>query len=314
MTTLTKPHVKPFLKWAGGKGQLLNQIEKFFPQKLKTGKIKKYFEPFLGGGALFFRLSNHYDFENIFLYEINPELVMCYRTIQQDVRRLIRGLEELEEEYLSFTDAKREKFFYEMRIEYNSYLAKKFRNHFIRRSALLIFLNKTCFNGLYRVNSLGQFNVPFGRYKNPTICDEDNLCAVSEALRKAQIIKGDFELCLEHVDSQSFVYFDPPYRPISQTASFRNYSTDVFGDEQQRRLKKIFDKLDKRNAHVMLSNSDPKNINPRDNFFDDLYSQYHLARLDATRMINCHADKRGSVKEILVMNYLKASCGSYRNK
>lgn len=212
-------------------------------------------------------------------------------------------MNQLELEYFSKSDNGREKFFYEKREEFNTYLRRKASNSFIRKAALLIFLNKTCFNGLYRVNSLGEFNVPFGRYKNPTICNEDNLHAVHELLQKAEIICGDFSLCLEHADRESFVYFDPPYRPISATSNFTSYSKDTFGDSEQKQLRKVFGDLDKKGARVMLSNSDPQNSNPRDRFFDDLYKGYHIQRLNATRLINCNADRRGEIKEILVTNY-----------
>jgi len=277
MSVLITKEAKPFLKWAGGKSQLLNKFEPFLPKELTlTGKINKYFEPFLGGGAVFFWLSSSFDFDEVYLYEINSEIVMCYNTIKKDVRALIKELSSLQEEFLAKSDAKREKFFYEIRAEYNSYLIKKSKNKFIRRSASLIFLNRTCFNGLYRVNSKGEFNVPSGRYENPTICDEENLLAVSEALKNAEIICGDFELCLEKADANSFVYFDPPYRPLNKTSSFTSYSKDAFDDSHQIRLKRVFDKLDIKGALVMLSNSDPKNFNPKDNFFDYLYRAYHI--------------------------------------
>lgn len=262
----TERQVKPFLKWAGGKGQLIDQIAPYLPDAFRHGRIKNYFEPFLGGGALFFWLAEHYDFENAYLFEINPTAHICYQVIKKDVKRLIKELDQLEIEYLSKSDNGREKFFYEKREEFNVYLRRKAANNFVRRAALLILLNKTCFNGLYRVNSLGEFNVPFGRYKNPTICHEDNLYAVHELLQKAEIVCGDFGLCLENADSDSFVYLDPPYRPISTTASFTSYSKDTFDDFEQKRLRKIFGDLDKRDACVMLSNSDPKNGNPEDSF------------------------------------------------
>ena len=299
----TARQVKPFLKWAGGKGQLIEQIALYLPPALKTGRIKKYFEPFLGGGALFFWLSEQYDFESAYLYEINPAVNLCYQVIQKNVGKLIKELNQLELEYFSASEKGKEKLYYDKREEFNVFLRRKASNSVVRRTAFLIFLNKTCFNGLYRVNSQGEFNVPFGRYKNPTICNEDNLYAVSELLQKAEIFSGDFAQCLEHADNESFVYFDPPYRPISTTASFTSYSKDIFDDQEQKRLRKVYGELDKKEACVMLSNSDPKNVDPDDNFFDDLYFGYHIERLNATRLINCNAERRGSITEILVMNY-----------
>lgn len=303
MSLLLKNPVKPFLKWAGGKGQLLDQISLYLPLALKEGKIKKYFEPFLGGGALFFWLAEYYDFEETYLYEINPAVNLCYQVIKGDVKKLIKELNQLESEYISKQDSQREEYFYEKREEFNGYLKKKAANGPVRRSALLIFLNKTCFNGLYRVNSQGEFNVPFGRYPNPSICHAENLYAVHELLQRAEIIGGDFALCLEKADNQSFIYFDPPYRPISTTAGFNSYAKDAFDDSEQKRLREVFGALDKKDACVMLSNSDPKNEEFDDNFFDDLYRGYHIERLTAMRLINCNAEKRGEITEILVMNY-----------
>lgn len=302
MITATR-QVKPFLKWAGGKSQLIEQMSSFLPPSFKTGRIKKYFEPFLGGGAIYFWLADNYDFEWAYLNELNPSVAICYQTIQTNIKKLTKELELLEREYISGTDEAREKLFYDKRAEFNGFLSKKSTNSHLRRAALLIFLNKTCFNGLYRVNSKGEFNVPFGRYKNPTICNEDNLVAVHELLQKAEIMCGDFELCLAQADNDSFVYFDPPYRPISSTASFTSYSKNNFDDNEQKRLKSVFGNLDSRGADVMLSNSDPKNVDPTDDFFDDLYDKYHIERLSARRLINCNAERRGVITEILVMNY-----------
>ncbi|MDD5085987.1 MAG: DNA adenine methylase [Candidatus Omnitrophica bacterium] len=302
MITTTR-QVKPFLKWAGGKGQLIGQIAMHLPSAFKIGRIKKYFEPFLGGGALFFWLSEQYDFESVYLYEINPSVNICYQVIQKNVGKLVKELSHLELEYLSVSEKGREKLYYDKREEFNAFLRRKASNSIIRRAALLIFLNKTCFNGLYRVNSQGEFNVPFGWYKNPTICNEGNLYGANELLQKAEVFGGDFAQCLEYADKDSFVYFDPPYRPISMTASFTSYSKDAFDDQEQRRLRKVYGDLDKKGAFVMLSNSDPKNVDPGDNFFDDLYRGYHIERLNATRLINCNAERRGTITEILVMNY-----------
>jgi len=295
--------VKPFLKWAGGKGQLIDQLASFLPQSFRTGKIKKYFEPFLGGGAVYFWLANHYEFEYAYLYELNESVAICYQVIQTNVKKLIKMLHSLEQAYISSSDKDREKLFYDKREEFNRLLRRESVNSHLRRTALLIFLNKTCFNGLYRVNSKGEFNVPFGRYKNPTVCNEDNLFAVHDLLQNAEVNCDDFEQCLEHADHNSFVYFDPPYRPISVTSNFTSYSKDNFDDNEQKRLRSVFGTLDKRGANVMLSNSDPKNVDPTDNFFDDLYENYHIERLNATRLINCNAKRRGAITEILVMNY-----------
>lgn len=294
---------KPFLKWAGGKSQLIEQITMFLPPALKTGRVKNYYEPFLGGGALFFWLAAQYDFKSIYLCEINPLITFCYQIVRQNVGKLIRELKQLEVEYLAANERKKEDIYYNYRNEFNAFGRKNAKKKSIRQSALLIFLNKTCFNGLYRVNSQGEFNVPFGRYKNPTICNEDNLRAASGLLQRAEIICSDFTLCVRNVDDNSFVYFDPPYRPISPTASFTSYSKDSFDDKEQLRLRKVYGELDKKGAFIMLSNSDPKNVDPKDNFFDDLYRGFRIERLSATRLINCNAERRGIINEILVMNY-----------
>lgn len=305
MKLITKHEAKPFLKWAGGKGQLINQLKEFLPSEfVQTKRIEKYFEPFVGGGAVFFWLSQHYQITKAYLYDINPEIIIAYQTIRDSVHRLIKNLKDLESEYFTLHKLERENFYYTRREEYNALLSKKGTNGSIRRTALMIFLNKTCFNGLFRVNSKGLFNVPFGRYENPTICDVGNLLAVHEALDCAEIECRDFAYCLKKADNQSLVYFDPPYRPISKTASFTGYIKNGFTDEEQIRLKEVCDKLTKIGAKIILSNSDPKNIDPNDHFFDDLFKHhYQIRRLKATRMINCNAEKRGTIKEILVRNY-----------
>ena len=295
---------KPFLKWAGGKGQLIDQIEKYIPKEIFISKkIKKYFEPFVGGGALFFWLSQEYEIGESFIYDINPEIVMAYRTVKNKINALVKELEEIEKKYENYSKTQKEAFYYRRRKEYNEFIEKKVQNDVVRRSALLIFLNKTCFNGLFRVNSKGLFNVPFGRYEAPTICDEENLKAVSRVLKNTEISHCDFKECLKDADSESLIYFDPPYRPISKTSNFTGYIKNGFDDEEQIRLKRVFDQLDKIGAKVILSNSDPKNFDRKDNFFDDLYRNYHIERLDAIRMINCDASKRGLIKEILITNY-----------
>lgn len=304
MPQTVETRAKPFLKWAGGKGQLIGQIEERLPKEiLISKKIGKYFEPFVGGGAVFFWLAGRYDIKKACLYDINSEIIMAYKTVKGKVAALIEELKHLEEDYYHCTKPKKEDFYYRRREEYNQYVERKVRNDAVRRTALIVFLNRTCFNGLFRVNSRGLFNVPFGRYEKPTICDEENLMAVSKVLKTAEIACCDFSKCLEKADSDSLVYFDPPYRPISKTSNFTSYIKNGFGDEEQIRLKKVFDKLGKMGAKVILSNSDPKNINPKDDFFDDLYRAYRVERLAATRMINCDASKRGSIKEVLITNY-----------
>ncbi len=304
MSTLIGSHAKPFLKWAGGKGQLIEQFRNCLPKEvIKTGKIDKYFEPFVGGGAVFFWLSQEYKIKEAYLYDTNPEIIMAYKSVKSKLSTLIKELHELEKEYYSSNKERRETIYYSKRDEYNEYISKQILNNVIRRTALLIFLNKTCFNGLFRVNSRGLFNVPFGRYERPAICDKVNLSAIHKVLENTHIVCADFGECLKNATSKSFIYFDPPYRPISRTSNFTGYIKDGFNDGDQKRLKDVFDGLDDLGAKVMLSNSDPKNVDQTDNFFDDLYEKYHIKRLLATRMINCNASKRGLIKEVLITNY-----------
>lgn len=288
---------RPFLKWAGGKGQLIGQIARFLPPSLKTGRAKTYLEPFLGGGAVYFWLASNYTIERAYLYERDPAVAACYQAVQGNARKLIKELKALEKEYMSISSDARKDFFYARREEFNQSTSKE------ALAPILIFLNRTCFNGLYRLNSRGKFNVPFGRHKNPTICNEDNLLAAHGLLQNAEIHCADFAQCLEHADKQSFVYLDPPYRPISPTAHFTSYAKDKFDDSEQKRLRDVFRKLDNQGAKAMLSNSDPKNTDPKDNFFDDLYRGYSIQRINATRQINRNPDRRGAITEILVMNY-----------
>lgn len=293
----------PVLKWAGGKGLLLPQLSEKFPNKLRCGAIKKYIEPFVGGGAVFFDISNSYYFEEAYLFDINPELIILYNVIKNNVTELIDELDFLQKSYFSSND--RKEFYYQIRDEYNAFDKKINANNyslsFIRRAALTVFLNRTCFNGLFRVNKKGAFNVPVGSYKNPRILDADNLIAVSMALKKATILQTDFSNVLDFADKDTFIYYDPPYRPL-KNSSFTTYAVEDFDDSEQIRLKKIFDQTHKAGALQMLSNSDPTNEAP-DPFFDDLYRDYNIYRILAKRLINSKAEKRGKIREILVTNY-----------
>lgn len=298
---------RPFLKWAGGKTQLLEAFRKFYPEQLTHGKIKNYYEPFLGSGAVFFDIVKRYPIERAFLYDINEELILTYRVLQQDVSSLLEILFHYQKKYSKLDADKRKDFFYKQREQYNQQRLvmnyKTYSDGWFARAAQLIFLNKTCYNGLYRVNLKGEFNSPAGLYENPLICDETNLQAVHRALQLAEIRKADFRRVAKDLKPRSFVYFDPPYRPISRTANFNSYSKHAFDDTQQKELAELFRYLDTKDASVMLSNSDPKNSNPSDHFFDDLYKDFWLTRIPARRMINSNAKKRGSVTEIVVTNY-----------
>lgn len=298
---------KPFLKWAGGKGQLLSKFKELYPQQLIDKKIKNYYEPFLGSGAVFFDIAQNYTIENAFLYDINEELVLAYNVVKQDAAKLIDFLYRYQKTYSRLGKKKKDEYFYEQRANYNLQRFNidydKYSEQWISRAAQLIFLNRTCFNGLYRVNSKGEFNTPVGRYDNPAICDEYNLLGVSKILERATIKKADFKQVKKDLKPNSFVYFDPPYRPISKTASFTAYSKNDFTDKEQKELSILFAHIHSKGGYAMLSNSDPKNNNPADNFFDELYKNFNVQRISSKRMINANASKRGSINEIVVTNY-----------
>lgn len=298
---MCKGVAKPFLKWAGGKGQLLNKFEEMYPQELVNGEIDTYIEPFVGGGAVLFDVLQKYKVKKAVIVDLNKELINCYRCIKADVNELIKHLKTLQNEFLPLNDEKRKNFFLKVRNRYNEiHLNGKYD---FEKAADFIFLNKTCFNGLYRVNSKGEFNVPFGKYKNPLICDSENLILINKLLQNVEIRFGDYSVCEEYVNGKTFIYFDPPYRPLIENTSFVGYDKSGFNDDNQKELAEFVKKLDKQNCLVMLSNSDPKNTNPDDNFFDELYKGFEIDRIFAKRMINCQADKRGDITEIVVRNY-----------
>jgi DNA adenine methylase len=291
--------VRPFLKWAGGKTQLLDEIEPRLPSKeIELGQINTYIEPFIGGGAAFFHIAQKYPkIKHFCLFDINEDLVNCYKAIKDDIQNLIAELKRLENDYLDLAQSAQEKFFYSIRQRFNS----------DRNPADLIFLNKTCYNGLYRVNRKGGFNVPFGCHKNPTICDEENLLAVSDLLQNTNIYQGDFEQSEHLIDKNTFVYFDPPYRPLSTTASFTSYAKGDFTEADQIRLAKFCCLIhEKKHAKFLLSNSDPKNEDPSDKFFERHYPKNHGFTIDtvyASRVINCKSSRRGRIRELIITNY-----------
>jgi DNA adenine methylase len=301
-------NAKPFLKWAGGKNQTLSELELRLPLCIKkTGVIEKYVEPFIGGGAFFFLLKRDYKIKKSLLVDINRELIISYKVIQKDPLKLIEKLKNLEEIFINLSREDRKELFYEIRYLYNQQITgfdyKNYNNDWVERASSLIFLNRTCFNGLFRQNSKGEFNVPYGDYVNPNICDEVNIFEVSKALKETEIIQSDFEITAKFIKENTFVYLDPPYRPLNKTSSFTSYAKEDFCDKDQIRLSDFYRKMSKKGAYLMLSNSDPKNQNPEDDFFDDLYSDFNIDRILASRMINSNGKKRGKIKEILVTNY-----------
>ncbi len=267
---------RPFLKWAGGKRQILNQIDPFLPKDFEF-----YIEPFVGGGALFFYLLP----EKAILIDKNPVLINSYRVIKENVEELIEllGNHKNEEDY-----------YYKMR---NADRTPDFRNWSdIKKASRTIYLNRCCYNGLYRVNSKGQFNVPFGKYKNHNFCDKENLRAVNMVLQNVKIINDSFERCHDFTNERTFIYFDPPYVPLSKTASFTSYTKENFIKEDQIKLKRLIDKLTEIGSKVMLSNS-------YNDFILDLYKEYFIKKVSAKRAINSNASKRGEIKEVLITNY-----------
>lgn len=304
---MAPPGARPFLKWAGGKTQLLHEIAPRLPQGLADGTITRYVEPFVGSGAVFFHLSQRFPLKEWYLYDINEELVILYRVVKQEVRGLIEHAAVLADEYAAASATERKDLFYRVRQEFNRSRATldpdAWSDAWIERAAQLLFLNKTCFNGLFRVNSRGEFNVPFGMYRNPAICNADALEAASRALANAEIRLGESGACAEVVDEETFVYFDPPYRPLNATSSFTSYARHGFSDQDQVRLAGLFATLDRRGAWLMLSNSDPCNHDPFDRFFDDLYAAWTIERVPARRSINCRGNRRGAVTELIIRNY-----------
>jgi len=302
--------VKPFLKWAGGKSQLLEQLRTKYPPALKRGQIKSYYEPFLGGGAVFFDLIQHYPLESYYLSDLNEELILVYQVVQQEVEALIEFLRVYQHRYFSLQQEEEKKeYFYDLRNCYNqsrfNINYKKLSEPWVRRAAQMIFLNKTAYNGLFRLNQAGGFNVPFGKYKTPKILDETNLIRVSKLLQQTALQVADVNEIASQITApaNTFVYFDPPYRPISKTANFTSYHRVAFDDSAQIRLANIFKKLHRKHAHLMLSNSDPKPLNPEDTFFERHYAGFQISTVSATRMINSVAQKRGKINELVITNY-----------
>ena len=292
---------KPFIKWVGGKGQLLSEINKLYPVELGKN-INKYAEIFLGGGAVLFDILSKYKLDEVYISDKNLELINTYKSIRDNVDILIKSLKEMEEQYILLNNEDRKIYYYEKREEYNSLKINSEMNN-IEKAILFIFLNKTCFNGLYRVNKKGKFNVPMGAYKKPKICDEENLKNVSLTLRNVKIVYADYRESEKFIDDKTFVYIDPPYRPLNITSSFTSYTENDFNDKEQIELAEYINVLNKKGAKIVISNSDPKNNDIDDNFFDKLYKNYNINRVKATRMLNSNASLRGAINELLITNY-----------
>ena len=287
---------KPFLKWVGGKTQLLNVIREKYPQG-----IEEYCEPFVGGGAVLFDVLDNYNPKKVLINDINSELINTYIQVRDNINNIINSLLEVQDLYLNMNKEEQKSFYYKKRNEFNEYIEKK--KYSVEMAVLFLFLNRTCYNGLYRVNKDGKFNVPIGSYKKPIICDVENLRKVSELLKRVTITCGDYKECINFINNKTFVYIDPPYRPLNRTSSFTSYSNIEFCDEQQIELSEFVKKISNLGSKVLVSNSDPKNTNTDDNFFDDLYKSFTINRVSASRMINSDAKKRNKINELLISNF-----------
>jgi DNA adenine methylase len=286
---------KPFIKWVGGKGQLIEQLEAMLPADFDNWENVTYIEPFVGGGAmLFYMLQTHPNIKSAIINDINEDLTTCYMMVKQSPDALVESLKQIQKEYYSLqNEDARKQFFLLMRDEFNTKQLNSIDN-----TTLFFFLNRTCFNGLYRVNKAGLFNVPFGRYETPTICDPNTIYADSELLQNVEILTGDYQQTIAYANGNTLFYFDPPYRPLNNTSSFNDYAKEAFNDFAQRRLKEFCDRVEASGYKFMLSNSDCSDM-----FFDDLYAQYIIERVWASRSVNANPQKRGKLTEILVNNY-----------
>jgi len=293
---------KPFLKWVGGKTQLIPEINQLINQKFSGDQSFNYIEPFVGGGAVLFHILGQFShIDQVIINDINTHLINAYELIKQDVKSLINLLLELEKSYHNLITIEEKKaFFLAKRREFN-----QDNQNFcqVKKTALLLFLNRTCFNGLYRVNKQGKFNVPFGKYQKPNICNQDNLITVNQYLQRVKILKGDFSNTLKYGEKPTLFYLDPPYKPINSTSAFTSYTQEDFNDQDQVRLKQFCDKIHQNGYYFILSNSDLKNHDRSNLFFDQLYQNYNIKRVKARRNINSKGDQRGELFELLISNF-----------
>lgn len=288
---------KPFIKWVGGKTQLLGEIRGYYP-----AKIEKYCEPFVGGGAVLFDVLSRSVPNEVLINDINAELINTYNQIKSNSNGLIDILAKIQEKYWSSSLEENKSLYFKKRERFNLLKTKDDKKENLEKAVLFIFLNKTCFNGLFRVNSKGLFNVPFNNAKKPLLCDVDNLKACLELLRNVKMSVGNYTQCESFIDEKTFVYIDPPYRPLTETSAFTSYNENGFGDKEQIELALFIEKISERKAVVVTSNSDPKNVCENDNFFDRLYKKFSIKRVSASRMVNSNAKKRGAINELLISN------------
>lgn len=295
---MVKMIAKPFVKWVGGKTQLLEEVGESLPKDLRDWTGVTYVEPFVGGGAVLFWILQEYpNIERAIINDINAELICTYRVVKHDVMSLIGELERIQTEYLPLSTDARRLYYNNKRAIFNSNDISD-----LETATLFIFLNRTCFNGLYRVNSKGEFNVPHGKYKNPRICDKENLIAASAVLQKVEILCGDFAQTEQYAGPNTIFYFDPPYKPITETSSFTSYAKDGFNDDEQIRLRDLCTRIARRKAQFVASNSDPREDDKKETFFDLIYQQFTIKRVSAARMINSNPNGRGLISEIMISN------------
>lgn len=293
-----KRYAKPFVKWAGGKTQLLGEIEKSLPDNFASIEDVVYVEPFVGGGAVLFWLLQRYsNISRAIINDINSDLINVYSVVKVSPDKLVRELQQFESAYIRLGAQERKDYYAEQRSLFNEKSASK-----EVMAALFVFLNRTCFNGLYRVNAKGAFNVPHGKYANPKICDDRNIWAVSELLQRVEILCGDFSKTLEYASNKSLFYIDPPYKPLTETSSFTSYAKEGFNDEEQIRLGRFCMEISKRRAMFVASNSDPQEMNPQDDFFYRVYDTFNIRKVQASRMINANPSGRGKLFEIMITN------------
>lgn len=289
--------VHPFVKWVGGKRQILKEITACFPTEFGN-TLTKYAEPFVGGGAVLFYVLSNYNLQNVYINDINSKLINCYNVIKFYPHELIEILQQLENNYLAYSVEERKKNFYLERLLFNT---KKFLIPYdIEQAARFIFLNKTCFNGLYRVNKKGEFNVPAGAYKNPKICDAENLQQVHLKLQNVEICCGDYQKANSFIDNKTLVYFDPPYLPISPTSNFTSYNENNFSIKDQIKLAHYVRKMANKGAKIILSNSNPQNSNSCEDFVNTFYKNFKIQEIQAKRVINSNYKKRGYISEVII--------------
>lgn len=293
--------LRPFVKWAGGKKQLLSEIARYYPF---DEDVVKYAEPFVGGGAVLFDVLSKTELEAVYISDLNEELICAYKAVRDDSDGLVCGLMKMQDAYMKLDSKGRRAFYEEKRARFNALKRMhRGRRRSLEKAELFIFLNRTCFNGLYRENSRGEFNVPHGSYASPKICCEEEIAAASAALQRVEIVHGDYRKAASFIDERTFAYFDPPYRPLCYTARFNSYSSGRFTDADQKRLAEFVSRMHEKGAKVIVCNSDPRNVDPEDDFFESIYEGMFIERVAANRRISSSAGRRGAVSELLISNF-----------